>query len=135
VAVDPASLLAPLGELELSTFTGESPDAVLARATGAVSAALGRATADSVAAGNLDHAVRAEAYRLLFDAAAQRLAGLPGSHSLTDQGSVTISPSSVKFFEAKAAAWGAAYSRLLPVPTVDAAAPRVGGAARTRIRW
>jgi hypothetical protein len=121
VAVLPADLIAPKGEIEPSLFAA---DDVGGTTTARVTAALAEATA---AGATTDAALKAWGYYRVFGAKAQQLADTPDSMSADGQ-SQSWGYQRIQYYENKAQRWLSVYSAEMEVP----ATPPQSGQTRSQ---
>lgn len=124
MAVVVADLTSPTGELDRTVlFPGDDASAFTARLTAYIAQGVTEATAESIAAGDVDAAVTAWAYYRAYDAVYQRLAASPLSVTLSDQGGSSYGASQAGHFKALAEAKLAEFEGLAEPTTTEPSTP------------
>lgn len=132
MALFPAELIEPSGEIAPGLFPGESSPDLEARLQTYIADAQDRIGALPQAPAEPDEAARAWVYYRAFIAAANRMAAAPMNASLADQGSASYSPEQLRALRARAEYYLSRWTDLIAAP--DALADTVG--SRTlRVRF
>lgn len=132
--LEPTQLIAPEGEIEPAMFPGDSPTALADRVQAYITAGTDKATADGVAAGDLDAAARAWAYYRAFRAVFVRLSASPSSVSLANQGGSSRTTSQISEFAALAEGWRTDYLALVPEAPPPRTVPQ-SAPVKNRFTW
>lgn len=135
MAITPADLTAPLGDIEPSFFPNDDAGALTTRLQTYITDGTARANGAGVSAAQLDAAVKAWSYYRAYRAIWLRLSEAPGSVSLTDQGSKARTDQQREAFKVMSDEALALYNEFLPNPGPGAGVRVAAGAVRTRFTW
>jgi len=135
MAVLPADLQAPTGELEDTLFQGLTPALITTRLQSYIDDATARGTVLTDVTQH-DSFVIAWAYYRAYRAQAERLAAQPASASLTGLGSLSVSAEQLKFFNRQSVEWLRIANGYLTLETPPNLTRRVGTApVANKVSW
>lgn len=135
MAVVPADLIAPAGDIESSFFPNDDSSALTVRLQGYIDDGAARAGTANVVAGEVDRAVTAWSYYRAYRAIWLRLSEAPSSVSLTDQGSRARTDQQREAFKLMADQAFATWNEFLPNPGPGPGVRIAAGAVPTRFSW